>query len=146
MTLFFCISKTSDIDLAITNTRQISRRKFTCYILIYDVALTSHASLFELHEPWIFYPSGHWPEIVTNAHVSAHFRYSLGASVIPTHLRTEGLYVKATLIYQLKRLCFPDCAYTENMFINSIRISLYDTSLTQKILSQLKEMWLYERY
>ena len=28
----------------------------------------------QLHEPRIFYPSGHWPEIVTNAHVSAHFR------------------------------------------------------------------------
>ena len=27
-----------------------------------------------LHEPRIFYPSGHWPETVTNAHVSAHFR------------------------------------------------------------------------
>ena len=28
----------------------------------------------KLHEPRIFYPSGHWPETVTNAHVSAHFR------------------------------------------------------------------------
>ena len=28
----------------------------------------------ELHEPRIFYPSGHWPETVTNAHVSTHFR------------------------------------------------------------------------
>ena len=28
----------------------------------------------QLHEPRIFYPSGHWPETVTNAHVSAHFR------------------------------------------------------------------------
>ena len=27
----------------------------------------------ELHKPRIFYPSGHWPETVTNAHVSAHF-------------------------------------------------------------------------
>ena len=28
----------------------------------------------ELHEPRIFYPFGHWPEPVTNAHVSAYFR------------------------------------------------------------------------
>ena len=28
----------------------------------------------ELHEPRIFYPSGHRPETVTNAHVSTHFR------------------------------------------------------------------------
>ena len=28
----------------------------------------------QLHEPRIFYPSGHWPETVTNVHVSAHFR------------------------------------------------------------------------
>ena len=28
----------------------------------------------QLHEPRIFYPSVHWPETVTNAHVSAHFR------------------------------------------------------------------------
>ena len=70
---------------------------------------------------------------LTNAHVSAHFRLSLGASVISTHIRTEGLYVKTTIIYQLKRLCVPDCAYTENMFINSIHISLYDISLTQNI-------------
>ena len=28
----------------------------------------------ELHEPRIFYPSGHWSETVTNAYVSAHFR------------------------------------------------------------------------
>ena len=30
--------------------------------------------VIQLHEPRIFYPSGHWPETVTNAHVSAHFR------------------------------------------------------------------------
>ena len=29
---------------------------------------------WQLYEPRIFYPSGHWPETVTNAHVSAHFR------------------------------------------------------------------------
>ena len=92
----------------------------------------------KLHEPRIFYPRGHWPETVTNAHVSAHFRQSLGASVISTHIRTEGLYVKTTIIYQLKRLCVPDCAYTENMYINSIHISLYDISLTQNILDQIK--------
>ena len=68
-------------------------------------------------------------------HVSARV---LGASVIPTHIRTEGLYVKTTIIYQLKRLCVPDFAYTENMFKNSIHISLYDLSLTQNILYQIK--------
>ena len=41
-------------------------------------------------------------------------------------------------IYQLKWLCVPDCAYTENMFINSIHITLYDISLTKKILYQIK--------
>ena len=40
--------------------------------------------------------------------------------------------------YQLKRLCIPDCAYTENMLINSIRISLYDIGLKQNILYQIK--------
>ena len=58
--------------------------------------------------------------------------------MISTHIRTEGLYVKTTIFYQLKRLCVPDCAYTENMFINSIHISLYDISLTQNILYQIK--------
>ena len=33
----------------------------------------------------------------------------------------------------------PRCAYTENMFPNSIHLSLFDISL------KLKEMWLYER-
>ena len=33
-----------------------------------------HTAGLKLHEPRIFYPSGHWPETVTNAHVSAHFR------------------------------------------------------------------------
>ena len=28
----------------------------------------------KLHEPRVFYPSGHCHETVTNAHVSAHFR------------------------------------------------------------------------
>ena len=28
----------------------------------------------QLHEPRIFYPSGHWPETVTNSHVSANLR------------------------------------------------------------------------
>ena len=41
--------------------------KFGCCIY------AGHA-LEQLHEPRIFYPSGHWPETVTNAHVSAHFR------------------------------------------------------------------------
>ena len=100
--------------------------------------LAPHICVSELHEPRIFYPSGHWPETVINAHVSAHFRQSLEASVISTHIRTEGLYVKTTIIYQLKRLCITDCAYTENMFINSIHISLYDISLTQNILYQIK--------
>ena len=106
------------------------------YITSTRVDLYSHQIL--LHEPRIFYPSGHWPETVTNAHVSTHFRQSLGASVISTHIRTEGLYVKTTLIYQLKRMCVPDCAYTENMFINSIHINLFDISLTQNILYQIK--------
>ena len=92
----------------------------------------------QLHDPRIFYPSGHWPETVTNAHVSAHFPQSLGASVISTHIRTEGLYVKTTITYQLKWLCVPDCAYTENIFINSIHVSLYDISLMQNISYQIK--------
>ena len=66
-------------------------------------------------------------------HISAKF-----SGVGDVHIiRTEGLYVKTTLIYQLKRLWVPDCAYTENMFINSIDISLYDISLTQNILYQI---------
>ena len=76
------------------------------------------------------YPSSHWPETVTIGHVSAHFRSSLGASMIFTHIRTKGLYVKTTINYQSKCLCILDCAYTEDMFINSIHISLYDISLT----------------
>ena len=103
-----------------------------------NCSLSSSTFMSQLHEPRIFNPSGHWPETVTNTHVSAHFRQSLGASVISTHIRTEGLYVKATIIYQLKRLCVPDWAYTEHMFINSIHISLYDVSLTQNMLYQIK--------
>ena len=37
-------------------------------------AQISKQAALPLHEPRIFYPSGHWPETVTNAHVSAHFR------------------------------------------------------------------------
>ena len=73
------------------------------------------------------------------------FPLEFGGSVISTHIRTEGLYVKTTIIYQLKRQCVPDYVYTENMFINSIHISLYDISLTQNIYIKLKETWLYER-
>ena len=58
--------------------------------------------------------------------------------MIFTHIRTKGLYVKTTLIYHLKRLCDPDCAYTESKFINSIHISLYDISRTQNILYRIK--------
>ena len=36
---------------------------------VYSETLTN-----QLHEPRIFYPSGHWPETVANTHVSAHFR------------------------------------------------------------------------
>ena len=63
----------------------------------------------------------------------------MGASVISTHIRTVGLHVKTTIIFQLKRLCVPDCACTENMFINSVHISLYDISLTQNTLYQIKK-------
>ena len=35
-------------------------------------------------------------------------------------------------------MCVPDCAYTENMCICSIHISLYDISITQNILYQIK--------
>ena len=62
-----------------------------------------------------------------------------------THIRTEGLYVKTTIIYQLKRLRVPDCAYTKNIFINSIHVILYDISPTHNILYQIKKTWLYER-
>ena len=100
----------------------------------------------KLHQPQIFYPSGHWCETVTNVHVSVHYRQSLGASVISTNIRTEGLYDKTTIIYQLKRLCVPDCAYTENMFINSIHISPCMIYLSRRIFYiKLKETWLYER-
>ena len=46
------------------------------WMKMYEFRLTFHWSLFlgvQLHEPRIYYPSGHWPETVTNAHVSAHF-------------------------------------------------------------------------
>ena len=38
------------------------------------VSICLHKGQNYLHDPRIFYPSGHWPETVTNAHVSAHFR------------------------------------------------------------------------
>ena len=47
-------------------------------------------------------------------------------------------YVKTAIIHQLKRLCVPDCAYTESMFINFIHTSLYDIPLMQNILYQIK--------
>ena len=58
--------------------------------------------------------------------------------MISTYIRTEGFYVKTTIIHQLTRLRIPDCTYTENMFINFIHVSLYDTSLMQNILYQIK--------
>ena len=58
--------------------------------------------------------------------------------VISTHIRTEGFYVKTAIIHQSKRLCGPDCAYMDNMFINFIHISLYDIFLMQEILYQIK--------
>ena len=54
------------------------------------------------------------------------------------HTSEQKGCVKTTIIYQLKRLCVPFCACTENIFINSIHISLYDISLTQNILYQIK--------
>ena len=68
-------------------------------------------------------------------HISARV---WGASVTSTHIRTEQLYVKTAIIHQLKHLCVPDCAHTESMFINFIHISLYDMSLMQNILYQIK--------
>ena len=47
---------------------QVCLRNFSTRLLYLNETDT------ELHEPQIFYPSGHWPETVTNAHVSAHFR------------------------------------------------------------------------
>ena len=58
--------------------------------------------------------------------------------MISTHIRIEGFCVKTAIIHQLKRLCVPDCAYTESMYINFIHISLYDISLVQNILYQIK--------
>ena len=85
------------------------------------------------------FPSGHSPQTATNAHVSTYFHQSLGASVIITHIRLVGFYVKTEIIHQLKRLCVPDCTYMESMLINFILyISLYHFShanhfiLTQK--------------
>ena len=91
-----------------------------------------------LRQPRIFFPSDHCPETATNTHVSTYFRWSLGASVISTYIRTEGFYVKTAIIHQLTGLCVPDCAYTESMFIYFIHISLYDISLMQNILYQIK--------
>ena len=55
-----------------------------------------------------------------------------------THIITEGFYVKAAIIHQLKCMCVPDCAYMKTMFINFIYISLYDITLMQNILYQSK--------
>ena len=58
--------------------------------------------------------------------------------MISTRIRTGQFYVKTAIIHQLKRLCVPDCTYTESMFINFIHISLYDISLMWKSLYQTK--------
>ena len=58
--------------------------------------------------------------------------------MISTHIRTEGFYVKTAIIHQLKRLCVPDCAYTESVFINFIHISVHDISLMRNILYQIE--------
>ena len=39
-----------------------------------SVKMPVEINSIQLHEPRIFYLSGHWPETVTNSHVSAHFR------------------------------------------------------------------------
>ena len=38
--------------------------------LIHDMCVDMSDCHVQLHEPRIFYPSGHWPETVINAHVS----------------------------------------------------------------------------
>ena len=90
------------------------------------------------YEPRRFFPSSRSPEATTNTHVSTYFGWSLGASVIYTQVGIVGFFVKTAMIHQLKRLCVPDCTYTESMFINFISRSLYSISPMQTILYELK--------
>ena len=70
-----------------------------------------------------------------------HVRWavSLGASLICTNIRTEGFYVKTTMIHHLKRLSVPHCTCREIiMFMNFIHITLNDVCLMQNILYETK--------
>ena len=72
-------------------------------------------------------------------HISARVWGRLGASVISTHTRTEGFYVKTAVIHQLKCLCIPDCAYMESMFINfTHKMSVWYLSHTEHFILNKK--------
>ena len=63
-----------------------------------------------------------------------------------THIKTEVFYFQTAIIHQLKRLCVPECAYTESMILNFIHVSLYDISLMQNISYQIKrDMTVWKR-
>ena len=92
----------------------------------------------ELHEPRIFSPSGHCSETAKNSHVSPYFRYSLGAPVISTNIRTVRFCVKTATILQWKFICVPDCTYIKGILINFTQMSLCNTFAMQAILYQFK--------
>ena len=41
--------------------------------ILYNISGAHLANMVQLHESRVFYPWGHWPETVTNVHVSANF-------------------------------------------------------------------------
>ena len=125
--------KQTDIVLCTMNSQRqdswTSIKKWLCYSG-HRVALVVHRAQKSVPDS-----AGEWPTFLPPPLESCSVTANADG---PKLIRTEGLYVKTTIIYQLKRLCIPDCAYTENMFINSVHISLYDISLTQNILYQIK--------
>ena len=125
--------KQTDIVLCTMNSQRqdswTSIKKWLCYSG-HRVALVVHRAQKSVPDS-----AGEWPTFLPPPLESCSGTANADG---PKLIRTEGLYVKTTIIYQLKRLCIPDCAYTENMFINSVHISLYDISLTQNILYQIK--------
>ena len=84
---------------------------------------------------WVVILSDH------NEKYSDRMERSYKAFAVTFELIKVYLSFKTTIIHQLERLCIPDCAYMENMFINSIHISLYDISLTQNIQRYQRTWW-----
>ena len=116
--------------LCLIHWSQVSSREWRCSWSNTDRQCSNNNKV----NPGYFSPAATARKLSMFLHISARVwrrRWS-------THIRTEGFYVKTAIIHQWTRLCVPGCVYTESMFINFIHVGLYDISLMQNILYQIK--------